>query len=360
LPDRPAGRPVRLRLRSLLLVAAGLAMLAGLYGGLVRLGLPLPAGDGLVRLHGPIMVCGVFGTLIALERAVALGWRWPYLGPAASAAGTALLLGGAAVPIGAALYLLAALVLLAASLRIAVLQRELFTAVLAAGAGCWVAGSGLWCFGYEVPEIVGWWLGFLVLTIASERLELSRLLRPPGSARVTFLATVLLVAAGAALGIIGRPGAIVGGLGLLGAVAWLCCYDIAMRTIRGRGQTRFFAAAMLAGYAWLGVAGLLLLAAADPASQYDAVLHAVLIGFVVSMVFGHALIILPAVAGIVLRYHPALYLPLGLLQLSVALRVLGGVAGLESLRLASGPLTAAAILLFAVTLLLVRRRYRPG
>jgi hypothetical protein len=208
-----------------------------------------------------------------------------------------------------------------------------------------------------VPEIVGWWLAFLVLTIASERLELSRLLRPPASARVSFLAAALLVGGGAALGVLSRSGAILTGLGFLGAVGWLCRYDIAMRTIRGRGQTRFFAAAMLSGYAWLGVAGLLLLLAGDPALHYDAVLHAVLIGFVVSMVFGHALIILPAVTGSVLRYHSSLYLPLGLLQLSVAMRVLGGVAGLEPLRFVSGPATAAAIVVFALTLVLVRRRY---
>jgi hypothetical protein len=117
---------------------------------------------------------------------------------------------------------------------------------------------------------------------------------------------------------------------------------------------------MLSGYAWLGVAGLLLVTAGEPVLSYDAVLHAVLIGFVVSMVFGHALIILPAVAGIVLRYHPTLYLPLGLLQLSVAMRVVGGMAGLEPLHVASGPVTVAAILLFALTLVLVRRRYRAG
>lgn len=331
-------------------------MLTGLYSGLVRLGLPLPAGAGLVGLHGPIMICGVFGTLIGLERAVALGWRWPYLGPAASAAGTALLIGGATTSIGGAFYLLAALVLLAASLRIAMLQRELFTAVLAAGSASWVAGTGLWWLGYEVPEIAGWWLGFLVLTIASERLELSRLLQPPRSAQVTFLAAALLIVVGAALGIFTWPGSIVSGLGFVATLAWLCRYDIAMRTIRGRGQTRFFAAAMLSGYTWLGVAGVLLIAAPEPALHYDAVLHAVLVGFVVSMVFGHALIILPAVTGIVLRYHPTLYLPLGLLQLSVALRLAGGLDGLEPLRLASGPVTTAAIMLFALTLVLVRRR----
>ena len=49
---------------------AALNLLAGASGGLARLGLPVP-GPALV-LHGAVMACGFFGTLIALERAVAL------------------------------------------------------------------------------------------------------------------------------------------------------------------------------------------------------------------------------------------------------------------------------------------------
>ncbi len=54
-----------------------LSMACGLWLGLVRLGwnLPLPWPDRLIA-HGPLMVCGFLGTLISLERAVALGARW--------------------------------------------------------------------------------------------------------------------------------------------------------------------------------------------------------------------------------------------------------------------------------------------
>ena len=90
---------------------------------------------------------------------------------------------------------------------------------------------------------------------------------------------------------------------------------------------------MLTGYVWLGSAGVVLIAFPPGATAfgYDVALHAVLIGFVVSMVFGHALVILPAVARIRLRYAPILYLPLALLHASVALRVGGGLAGWDSM-----------------------------
>lgn len=55
-------------------------LLGGLCEGLVYLGLPLPAGSAAMSQdHGELMVLGFLGTLIALERAVALGKTWGYL-----------------------------------------------------------------------------------------------------------------------------------------------------------------------------------------------------------------------------------------------------------------------------------------
>ena len=67
--------------------AALLAMMYGAWLGLVRLGwnLPVLAYDQL-GAHGPLMVCGFLGTLIATERAVALREPWGYLGPLLTAA----------------------------------------------------------------------------------------------------------------------------------------------------------------------------------------------------------------------------------------------------------------------------------
>jgi len=57
---------------------AGLALLAALWGGLARLGWPLPLlTSTLPPNHGPLMVTVFLGTLIGLERAVALRRRAP-------------------------------------------------------------------------------------------------------------------------------------------------------------------------------------------------------------------------------------------------------------------------------------------
>lgn len=60
-------------LRFLLVIATAMVMAMGLYGGLLRIGVPLSSGGPLAELHGPLMIAGVFGALISLERAVAMG-----------------------------------------------------------------------------------------------------------------------------------------------------------------------------------------------------------------------------------------------------------------------------------------------
>src|SRR6266508_1450532 len=61
-------------LRGVLLAVGAAALLIGLWTGLARLGVSLPGGmPQIAELHGALMICGFFGTLISLERAVALG-----------------------------------------------------------------------------------------------------------------------------------------------------------------------------------------------------------------------------------------------------------------------------------------------
>lgn len=349
------------RMRLVLLALAALAMAAGLVGGLARLGTLPAAPDGLVAHHGPLMVAGFFATVIALERAVAMGRLWAYGAPAANALGALLLVAGQVVPAGIA-FLAGAVVLLAASLVIAGAQVAVFTIVLAIGAAALAVGNLLWLLGVPVPELVFWWLAFFALTIAAERLELSRFRAAPAWAETLFVGLVLVVVAGAALAPVHLAGRLLFGLGLLGLALWLWNFDLARSTVRGRGQARFMAVALLAGYVWLALAGLGMLADAGETTVfgYDMTLHMVLIGFALSMVFGHALTILPAVAAVALRYHPALYVPLAILHVSVLARVIGGLADLQPLRAASGALTVFAILLFGALLASATRSARSA
>jgi hypothetical protein len=359
-PDLVAGGRARSSrtIRIALMAPAALALATGLWAGFARLGWAVPQGAALAALHAPLLICGLFGTLIGLERVVALRRGWAYAAPALAGCGSLALLAGGPQAAGAAFYLAASGVLALASLRIVVLQPAPFTAALLAGACAWFVGNLLWLGERAVPEIAGWWLGFLILTIAGERLELSRLLAPRRGSAGWFLLAVGLLLAGAGLGILAPAGALAYGAGLLALVAWLGRHDIAWRNLGLAGQTRFMAACMLAGYAWLGLAGLVLIAMPFTAAAfgYDIVLHAVLIGFVLSMVFGHAPIILPAVARIRVPYAPALYGPLALLHGSVALRVGAGLSEWQVGRQASGLFTLAALLAYAICAALAARR----
>ena len=340
----PAAAPAVGRLP---LLALGIAsLLAGLWAGVGRLGLDPAAGSPLTALHGPLMVSGFFGTLIGIERAVALGGIWPYAGPAASGLGALLLLLGAPLAPGAGLMLLGSLVFVAASAVIVRREPALFTLVLALGAACWAAGSLLLSLGVPVAVLVPWWMLFLVLTVAAERLELTRFLRFSPRRRALFLGVVAMLLAGAVLSPAApRAGAVLTGLALIGLALWLAALDVAGGTVRQQGLPRYAAICLLSGYGWLAAGGGLL-AALSWDGAYDPALHAVFVGFAFAMVFGHAPIILPAVLRIAVPFRPRLYAPLLLLHAGLGLRVAGQLGGWPAAWQWGGVGNAAAILLF--------------
>ncbi|HJV62638.1 MAG TPA: hypothetical protein VJ743_16950, partial [Albitalea sp.] len=329
-----------------LLMLGFVALFAGVGAGLARLGWPMPALlAGAAGIHGPLMVCGFFGVVISLERAVAIGRLWAYVAPLAAGAGTLLALAGAPVP-AAWLGVLAAAMLLAGSLDVWHRQPALFTFTMALGAAAWLAGALLWAGGAASIQVLPWWLAFLVLTIAGERLELSRLLPPSRSAVLLFAAILGVTVAALAGSLRWHAGEVVFAGGLLALALWLLRHDIARRTVRGRGLTRFIAVCLLFGHAWLAVGAAIALAAGGFAAgtgAYDAALHAIVLGFVFSMVFGHAPVIFPAVLRVQVPYRRFFYGPLALLQLSLLVRLAGDALGQADCVRAGGALNAAAL-----------------
>jgi hypothetical protein len=305
------------------------------------------------------MVCGFLGTLIGVERAVALGAVWPYAAPLLTALGAlALLAGLPAQP----LMVLGSVGLMAIFAVIVWRQCALATVTMALGALLWLVGNACWLVGWPVAQVVPWWSGFLVLTIAGERLELSRLLRLSVWHHAMFLLALSLLLAGLLLLTTGCVyGGQVAGGGMLALAWWLLQYDIARRTVWQAGLTRFIAICLLSGYGWLGVGGVLTwrFAGILAGPYYDAMLHTVFVGFVFAMIFGHAPIILPAILGRPISpYHPALYVPLLLLHASLLLRVVGDLQGWWAGRQWGGLLNALAVLLFLLTLAWRLRRGR--
>jgi hypothetical protein len=339
--------------RAPMLVLAFVSLFAGLAAGLARLGWPFPAPVAeLAVLHGPLMASGFFGTVISLERAVALSRRWGYLGPLLTGIGAAAGIAGLPVFLAPLLIVAGSAVLLAASVVFYRRQRELFTLTLALGALCWLLGNLLWLAGRPVHVAVPFWIGFLVLTIAAERLELSRVLPPSAAARRAFVAAVCVLLAGTALSVfVWSAGTLLLGAGMLFLALWLLRQDVARRTVQGRGLPRFVAVCLLTGYAWLALSGLAMLASGGlgyGGASYDAALHAVLLGFVFAMVFGHAPIILPAVLRVAVPYTPYFYLPLALLHVSLSIRLAGDWLMLAQWRAWGGALNGIALLAFVL------------
>jgi hypothetical protein len=288
------------------LLALGFLSLAfGVAGGLARL-TPfgfLPAG---MSLHGALMVSAFFGTLISLERAVALERSWAYAAPLCAGLSGIVLLAGFGIA-GTALMAVAAALFFVSNIVVLQRQRSLETATLLAGAAAWLAGNLMVFYGQAA---VPWWIAFFALTIGAERLELSRYLRRGPAVRVAFM-----LLAAAILVLPPFPAALGAVLVLL--ALWLSVFDLARVTVRQSGLPRYVAVCLLAGYFWLAVGGALMALSLG----YDAALHAIFVGFVFSMVFGHAPVILPAVLRVRFPYSPFLYLPLVLLHASLALRV---------------------------------------
>jgi hypothetical protein len=327
-----------------------LALLGGLWSGLLRLGWAGPAlHPALPAAHGPLMVCGFLGTVISLERAVALDRAWAFLAPAATGLGSTLTLagvGGTAGPVLIAAGSVGLVVIFGVVLSI---QAVPFAVVMASGAGAWLGGNALWLSGWPVHALVPWWIGFLVLTIAGERLELSRMLFHAPWINRLFLSLVGVLAAGLVLSVEAPTlGFRVMGAGLGAVALWLGAFDVARRTVSTTGLERFIAVCLLAGYGWLLLGGGLALAYGNPGAGlvYDAILHAVFVGFAFSMIFGHAPVIFPSVLGVSIPYHPGFYGHVALLHLSLTARVTGDLWALPPLRILGSWGNAGAILLF--------------
>ncbi|ENO82559.1 hypothetical protein ACFQ4M_04890 [Thauera mechernichensis] len=349
-----------------LLILGLAALLTGVLAGLARLGVDVPSiAATQAGTHAALMICAFFGTVISLERAVALDGLSAYLGPAAAGTGGVLLIAGAPLWVPQSLFVGAALVLLLGSFQVMQRQFALFTVMLALGAVCWLLGNLVWFVNGDLQGAVPFWLAFLVVTIAGERLELTRFLPVRRAAAPSFIALSCLVLGGMLFTPVEpEHGRIAFAAGLLALAAWLLRYDIARHNASQQGLTRFIAICLLSGYVWLATGAIAGLAGGFTPGHalYDAAMHAVALGFVFAMVFGHAPIIFPAVVKVKIPYHAAFYLPLTLLHISLVLRVFGDVVDSLALRQSGAIANAATLAVFIATMLLsvARGAWQPA
>jgi len=338
--------------RVMLMTLVVMSLISGIVGGLARWGLTLPSPlqapwtTQALAWHAALMIGGFLGTVIGIERAVALRTQWAFTAPACSASAVLFLLMDSA-RVGALLLWLASVAFIAVNTVIVHRQSARHTWLLLLSAVTWLLGNTLFMTQGIGEGTLSAWFAFLVLTIAAERLEMTRLMRLHRTALPCLTLVLGLLMAGVICSM-GWPlgGGLMYGLALLTLAIWLATFDIARRTVRAQGLSRYMAICLLNGYAWLAVSGVAWAACAAGWPSRDAALHALGLGFIISMVMGHAPVILPAVAGIKLHFDHRFYAPLGLLNLSLILRFM---PGLPLSWHATGPaLNAAAIGLFVL------------
>lgn len=338
--------------RAFIILTVLMALLGGLASGLARFGWRLdPLSGRWLTAHGPLMISGFLGTLICLERAVALAnrSRIGMIAPITNAIGAIALLLWPQETFPRAILTGGSVGLTLLSLWMLRLRPTRDVLVMVGGALCWLGGNLLWLAGWPLYSVVHLWTAFLVLTIIGERLELSRVRRLSRTAEHALMFGVGVYLLGVAL----TPLALDLGVRVLGggamlAAAWLWRYDVAVVTIRQSGLPRYIAACLLAGYAWLAFGGAAALwgGAVYAGPHYALLLHAFLLGFVFSMIFGHAPIILPALTGLNVPFRARFYGPLLLLHSALLYRMYGHWTTDALIERWGGLLNVAAVLLF--------------
>ncbi|MCX6216130.1 hypothetical protein [Spirosoma sp.] len=333
---------------------AMLSLVLAVLTGLVRLGWGISVSETAGQ-HGALMVGSFLGTVILLERAVVFRNRRALLAPA---------LNGLSLPMFLLGYPFVGLwLLVAGSMGMALMAylflvryRQAYNYLLFGGSVCLVIGHVLVLKTGFYPLAVPWWIAFLLLTIVAERLELSRFLPIKPWQRLLLWGAAGLFVAGIVKPFHGFGQALMG-IGMIAVAVWLIRFDMAVKSLRKAGQPRYSGTMLLLGYGWLMLSGLLFALPPVFPFAYDASLHTFFAGFVFSMIFAHAPIILPGVLGRQgLFYHPILYVgSIGQL-LGLLVRVLGDWQGNIGWRMTGGLMQGVAVGVFLICMLPIALR----
>lgn len=350
---RQSGRVVKLpKMRLFLLALAAVGAIMGLNAALIRSSIPTvltkaPLGDG----HGVFMVFGFLGGAIGLERAVAFRAgspkkpKWGFLAPAFAGIGSLIMVAeslpfitrDAAFPPAAFMahnpqalpgivWMLSMAALTAIYLGVWRRQQSVAVLIQLLGAFVGVAGIALWARGIDAQIVAPWWMAYLLLTIIGERIEL---------ARVAFIAhhiewLIFYSSLAFALALIvmllnptvGYP---LLGVTLAAVLLLAITHDTARKTYKIKGVAGFMGTCMLFAYVWALLAAAIWIFSPSGFEGYwrDLAIHALAIGFTMSMVAAHASMIIPSITRRPMKYHPVLWGGWAVMQLGLVVRLLG-------------------------------------
>ena len=332
-----------------------LSLITGTIGGWYRMGwdiyIPHTAAS-----HGLLMVGGFMGGVITLERMITMKQKWWLIFPGVAALSVivgllgysqAMILCQSMASMGMTLFYFH-------HLRN---DQSGFWYILLLGALSWFIGNINFLITNTIPLSLPWWIGFILFTILGERLELTRFL-PVSKAKLK----VLYVLLGVSFISLALP---LHGVGhwlyicsLGGLIAWFSLNDMARKSIKKPGYSRYLGTGILTGYGWLAIHLLAFLFFKDQPLGYDLFIHTFFLGFGFSMIWAHAPMILPAVLKLPNRpYHPVLWIMWSIFQVSLLARILVSVMEWESLRRILGMINGLSIFLMFGTLITLMKLF---
>jgi hypothetical protein len=329
----------------------GIALLTAIWTGWIRLGWGLPFSS-IAADHGILMTGSFLGTVICIERVIVLKNRLLYGIPFLSGLSGIFIFSQNHLA-GYIMLTLASLGLVWVSFKLWQIHKEFYLIILLMGAVCWLTGNLMLMVHHFYALAVPWWIAFFLLTVTAERIELTKFLPVRKGQKILLLIAIIIFLTGIVIPF-HTQGKYLAGMGMIMIGLWLLRFDMARRAIKKKGLHRFSASLLISGYIWLLVSGILLHVDAIYTYAYDAILHSFFIGFVCSMIFAHAPIILPAVLSIPNKlFHPVLYMWGFLLQASLLTRVYADLSGWSALRLWSGKINGIVFLGFMATMLVL-------
>lgn len=335
---------VKIRLPFILFALINL--IVGMTAGLIRIGWELPLSVIAVH-HGALMVGGFLGTLILLEKVIPLKRKMLLLLPLANALGVLIAVPGL-FNTGLIFLIVGSVSLLAIFVSYLIKQpKELSMMMMVAGSLCQIIGHVMLATKQFYPLAFPWWMGFILLVIMGERIELSKFLPVKRQHKNILVFLSVLFFFGLIMPFHGI-GKYFSGVSLVLIALWLLRHDSISISIRKDGLTRFVGFTLMMGCCALILTGVFLISLPDLPFAYDAIVHTFFIGFAFSMIYAHGPIILPGVLGLSVKpYHAFLYVPVVLSLSSLIVRLLADLNFLSySFRSWSGWISVISILLY--------------
>ena len=232
------------------------SLIIGILAGLFRMGWSIPIGQ-VAGEHGALMVGSFLGTLICLERIVALKKKWLYAIPIISGLSLIFFMAG--------IQQVAFILLTIGSLGLIIIYvdlisrfKEYYFYIMMIGAIGWAVGNIIMIINPFYPSAAPWWIAFILLTVFGERLELSKFLPRTKRKQQTMIIAIAVFMIGLII-----PyhmwGKYISGIGMILMAIWLLHYDIARKSVKSHGMHRFTGSLLLTGYFWMIICGLLMI-----------------------------------------------------------------------------------------------------